>query len=64
MEVIEDRYQHVSCRKSEGAHYTPTKLSKFVSEKILTKLKDKERIVVADPAIGDGELILSLLGSL
>jgi len=64
LEVIEDRYQHVSCRKSEGAHYTPTKLSKFVSEKILTKLKDKERIVVADPAIGDGELILSLLGSL
>lgn len=64
LELIEDRYQHVSCRKSEGAHYTPTKLSQFVSEKILTKLKDKERIVVADPAIGDGELILSLLDSL
>lgn len=64
MGFIEDRYQHVSCRKIEGAHYTPTKLSKFVSDKILTKLKDKERIVVADPAIGDGELILSLLGSL
>lgn len=64
MEAVENRYQHVTCRKSEGAHYTPTKLSQFVSEKILTKLKKRERLVVADPAIGDGELILSLLNSL
>ncbi|ENM3810549.1 N-6 DNA methylase [Vibrio parahaemolyticus] len=63
MEAVENRYQHVTCRKSEGAHYTPTKLSQFVSEKILTKLKKRERLVVADPAIGDGELILSLLNS-
>ncbi|HBH7855191.1 Eco57I restriction-modification methylase domain-containing protein [Vibrio parahaemolyticus] len=64
MEAVENRYQHVTCRKSEGAHYTPTRLSQFVSEKILTKLKKRERLVVADPAIGDGELILSLLNSL
>ncbi|AAN52943.2 type II restriction-modification system N4-cytosine or N6-adenine DNA methyltransferase (plasmid) [Shewanella oneidensis MR-1] len=59
-----DRYQHVGCRKSEGAHYTPTRLSQFVSEKIIEKLKKKESIVIADPAIGDGELILSFLSSL
>lgn len=58
-----DRYQHVTCRKSEGAHYTPEILSGFVSRKIIKKLGNKENIVVADPAIGDGELILSLLAS-
>ncbi len=62
--IVENRYQHVLCRKSEGAHYTPTKLSQFVSDKIITKLKHREFIVIADPAIGDGELILSLLSSL
>ncbi|MDR3442765.1 MAG: N-6 DNA methylase [Legionella sp.] len=59
-----DRYDHVSCRKKEGAHYTPTHLSKFVSKKIIEKLTKKEKLIVADPAIGDAELILSLLESL
>lgn len=63
-DTVVDRYQHVACRKSEGAHYTPTRLSQFVSEKIIDKLEKKEKVVVADPAIGDGELILSLLESL
>ncbi|MDT3280894.1 Eco57I restriction-modification methylase domain-containing protein [Shewanella scandinavica] len=62
--TVVGRYQHVACRKSEGAHYTPTHLSKFVSERIIEKLINKEKLIVADPAIGDGELILSLLGSL
>lgn len=61
---IAERYQHVTCRKSEGAHYTPVHLSKFVSKKIMAKLTSKEVLVVADPAIGDGELILGLLESL
>lgn len=64
LEIIENRYQHVVCRKSEGAHYTPTKLSDFVSEHIISKLGKHDHIVVADPAIGDGELILSFLSSL
>ena len=64
IETILNRYQHVACRKSEGAHYTPTHLSQFVSDKIVNKLGKTEHLVVADPAIGDGELILSLLGSL
>lgn len=63
-DTITDRYQHVTCRKSEGAHYTPMLLSKFVSEKIIDKLSSKEILVVADPAIGDGELILGFLESL
>lgn len=64
LEIIENRYQHVVCRKSEGAHYTPTKLSDFVSGHIISKLGKHDHIVVADPAIGDGELILSFLASL
>jgi len=56
-----ERYDHVDCRKREGAHYTPTKLSGFVANKILEKAISKEKLVIADPAIGDGELILSLL---
>ncbi len=62
--IIADRYQHVVCRKNEGAHYTPIQLSNFISEKIINKIKKKDVLVVADPAIGDGELILALLESL
>lgn len=61
---ISQRYQHVACRKGEGAHYTPTILSRFLSEKIISKMKKDGHIVVADPAIGDGELILSLFNLL
>lgn len=64
MSNMADRYGHVECRKSEGAHYTPAKLSEFVSQNIISKLKDKKNIVIADPAIGDGELIISILSSL
>ncbi len=64
MPNLPERYQHVSSRKNEGAHYTPTHLGRFVSGKIVEKLKEKERIIIADPAIGDGELILTLLDSL
>lgn len=60
-----DRYQHVVCRKSEGAHYTPTELSLFISKNIIEKIPStKQSIVVTDPAIGDGELILSFLNTL
>ncbi len=64
LETEVNRYQHVACRKSEGAHYTPTHLSQFVSKKIVDKLKEQKHKIIADPAIGDGELILSLLASL
>ena len=61
---MEDRYGHVECRKSEGAHYTPAKLSEFVSQNIISKLNNKKNIVITDPAIGDGELIISILSLL
>lgn len=58
------RYQHVTCRKTEGAHYTPEHLSQFVSKKIIDKMTSHKNIIIADPAIGDGELILSFLSTL
>lgn len=61
MSELIERYEHVKCRKSEGAHYTPSELSAFVAKQIIAKSKPKAKLVIADPAIGDGELILSLL---
>jgi hypothetical protein len=62
--LLEQTYEHVECRKKEGAHYTPQKLSSFVANKILEKVFLKQKVIIADPAIGDGELILSLLESI
>ncbi|GEK08325.1 Eco57I restriction-modification methylase domain-containing protein [Pseudoalteromonas peptidolytica] len=61
MSATVERYEHVECRKSEGAHYTPQKLSQFVASRILEKSNNKKKLTIADPAIGDAELILSLL---
>lgn len=64
LEELRNRYDHVGCRKSEGAHYTPTKLSTYISKQMLEKfpnLSSQRTIRIADPAIGDGELVLSLL---
>jgi adenine-specific DNA-methyltransferase len=51
-------------RKSTGAHYTPEALSKFVAENLLKSWAGKDRntfVKVLDPAVGDGQLIKSLL---
>ena len=58
------RYNNVNCQKNEGAHYTPSLLANFVSKEILKYSKLNNTIRILDPAIGDGELIISLLGEL
>ena len=56
------RYEFVTRSKSEGATYTPKTLSNFVAEQIYKLLdKKKEKIKILDPAVGDGELLLSML---
>jgi len=53
-------------RKQTGSHYTPTRLAKFVANKILENFKTpdpNETIRVLDPACGDGELLMSLVES-
>jgi hypothetical protein len=54
-------------RKRSGAHYTPPSLADFVAGKIVESVDavDAARALrVLDPAIGDGQLLVSLLGIL
>ncbi|MDY6868559.1 MAG: N-6 DNA methylase [Chloroflexota bacterium] len=49
-------------RKEAGIHYTPTRLADFVAEQILagTTLPSSKKLRVMDPAVGNGQLLLSL----
>lgn len=60
------RYRLVTEEKAVGATYTPSVLADFVADKILScaRLRNNQTIRILDPAIGDGELILSLLARL
>lgn len=63
----EDRYSEVLDRKSEGATYTPTELADFVAEQMINQLERIDLtspLRVLDPAVGDGELLISLLKKL
>jgi adenine-specific DNA-methyltransferase len=57
------RYQAVSAEKASGATYTPVMLAEFVARKIVERaaFAGKKTLRVLDPAVGDGQLILSLL---
>jgi len=60
-------YASLEDRKAVGAHYTPRALSDFVAHKILEFWVPQSRdakVRVLDPAIGEGELLLSLIGGL
>lgn len=62
--MVNSRYNHVTSRKEEGAHYTPENFADFIAKKIIEYAKLKQNIVIADPAVGDGELLLSLVRNL
>lgn len=56
------RYQIVTEEKAGGATYTPAILADFVADKMLELWNPSpETVKVLDPAIGDGQLLLSLL---
>jgi len=58
------RYSLVGEKKEIGAHYTPKLLADFVAENIIAALLDnfeQKRLHVLDPAVGDGELLCSIL---
>lgn len=59
-----ERYSHVESRKREGAHYTPEKFSDFISENIIKNAKLAKSVKIIDPAVGDGELLVSLIKKL
>jgi methylase of polypeptide subunit release factors len=61
---LANRYQLVSEEKADGATYTPKLLADFVAQKIVEtkgKTSDDRPLRVLDPAVGDGELLISLL---
>ncbi len=65
MKTESKRIEHL--KKSTGAHNTPKLLADFVAAEILKAIPTwpaNERISVLDPAVGDGQLLLSLLAEL
>lgn len=62
--MLKTRYDHVECRKKEGAHYTPENFADFISDKIIKYASLKRNIKIVDPAVGDGELLISLVEAL
>jgi SAM-dependent methyltransferase len=52
-------------RKNTGSHYTPTSLSDFVATQILDDYQKRNRnkasLKIVDPAVGDGELLNSIV---
>ncbi len=60
------RYQFVTEEKAGGATYTPLLLADFVADKIVScaHLEGADAVRVLDPAVGNGELVLSLLKKL
>jgi hypothetical protein len=59
-----ERYSHVESRKKEGAHYTPEIFSDFISENIIQNATLSTSPKIVDPAVGDGELLISLIKTL
>ncbi|MDU9049957.1 MAG: N-6 DNA methylase [Candidatus Electrothrix sp. Rat3] len=62
------RYKKATRKKAEGATFTPENLSDFVAQNIVTAAQDvigsKKKLRILDPAVGEGELLLSLIGEL
>ncbi|TLM78572.1 Eco57I restriction-modification methylase domain-containing protein [Microbulbifer harenosus] len=57
----DQRYAHVESRKQEGAHYTPDIIADFIADNMIASAKLGKEVCIADPAVGDGELLISLL---
>lgn len=61
------RYSSTDSRKTNGVHYTPEILSDFVAREICGAITEEFRqrpIRLLDPALGDGELLYSLVKTL
>ena len=61
------RYSNVAKKKAHGAIYTPKALADFVAKQIVASLEtsvDDRPLRILDPAVGQGELLLSLLDRL
>lgn len=60
-------YQSSAVRKATGSHYTPARLAQFVARQIVEHFEPHDSISqlnILDPAVGDGELLISLRNEL
>ena len=62
--ITTERYSHVESRKRDGAHYTPKIFADFISANMIRHSNLKKSIKIVDPAVGDGELLISLINAL
>lgn len=64
--ALASRYQDIGSKKADGATFTPPILAIFVAKQILEKFNPTHEgpIRLLDPAVGDGELLYSLLKQL
>lgn len=66
-QIAESKISLADFRKENGSHYTPQLLADFVAKHMISVSSENdssEKLRILDPAIGDGELILSLLSKL
>lgn len=47
-------------KKNTGSYYTPSYLADFVTKRVLSFFKDRKRISVLEPSVGDGAFVNSL----
>lgn len=50
-------------KKNTGSYYTPNYLASFISKRVLSRLKDKKRLSVLEPSVGDGSFVTELAKS-
>lgn len=58
------RYSGVSKIKENGVVYTPVELSDYVAKRLVVNGSAGNRIRILDPAIGGGELVVSLINEI
>lgn len=59
------RYKSVADEKAEGATYTPPRLAEFVASEIVgSATLPNTELHILDPAVGEGELLLSLVAKI
>ncbi|SHH93307.1 TaqI-like C-terminal specificity domain-containing protein [Fibrobacter sp. UWH9] len=62
------RYQQLSSKKANGIVYTPTALANFLANQLICfskiDLKNVKALSILDPAVGGGELLISLINTI
>lgn len=64
---LQGRYDRMGADKVHGVTYTPKLLADFVARKIVAaavSMSDRRALRVFDPAVGEGELLTSLVDEL